>query len=101
MARFRPNLVLRGAIPWAEDGWRRLRIGPLEIAIAKPCDRCVVTTTDQETGERRGKEPLRTLATFRRTDRGVLFGQNCVALGRGTLEAGMPVEVLETGDATP
>jgi hypothetical protein len=93
--RFRPNLVVRGSVPYAEDAWRRIRVGEVEIAVVKPCDRCVVTTTDQATGARDGSEPLRTLATYRRTGAGVLFGQNAVPLGTGTLALGMPVEVLE------
>ena len=93
MNRFRPNLVVRGTEPFAEDGWRTLRVGDLELDVVKACDRCLVTTTDQETGER-GKEPLRTLATFRQQDGKVLFGQNLVHRGTGRLAAGMGVEVV-------
>ena len=96
MERFRPNLVVRGAEPHAEDGWRRIRIGELELALVKPCERCVVTTVDPSTGERSGPEPLRTLARYRRSGEGVLFGQNAVARGTGRLAVGMAVEVLET-----
>jgi uncharacterized protein YcbX len=95
MDRFRPNLVVRGCAPYAEDGWRRIRIGAIELAVVKPCDRCVVTTIDQATGERSGTEPLRTLAGYRNTERGVLFGQNVVHLGQGSIEVGAEVEVLE------
>jgi uncharacterized protein YcbX len=95
MERFRPNLVVAGTEPHAEDGWRRLRIGGLELAIVKPCDRCVVTTVDPATGERRGPEPLATLARYRRAGGQVLFGQNAVHLGTGRLAVGTPVEVLE------
>lgn len=93
--RFRPNLVVRGCAPYAEDAWRRIRVGSVEIAVVKPCERCIVTTTDQATGVREGNEPLRTLATYRRSEGGVRFGQNAVPLGVGTLEVGAPVEVLE------
>ncbi|HTC24055.1 MAG TPA: MOSC N-terminal beta barrel domain-containing protein [Gemmatimonadales bacterium] len=93
MNRFRPNLVVRGTQPFAEDGWRRFRVNGIELDVVKPCDRCVVTTTDQDTAER-GKEPLRTLATFRRRDGKVLFGQNLVHRGTGRLAVGAPVEVL-------
>jgi len=77
MNRFRPNVVIAGSEPWAEDAWVSLRFsdGP-ELRCAKPCKRCVVTTTDQWTGERRGREPLRTLARRRR------FGPEAPA-GRG------------------
>jgi uncharacterized protein YcbX len=95
MDRFRPNLVVRGCAPYAEDGWKRIRIGDIEMAVVKPCDRCVVTTTDQTTGERAGSEPLRTLATYRTEDNKVLFGQNLVHLGRGAIEVGAKIQVLE------
>jgi uncharacterized protein YcbX len=94
--RFRPNLVVTGAEPHAEDGWRRIRIGALELHIVKPCDRCAVTTVDPELGVRRGVEPLRTLARYRRADGAVFFGQNAVHLAPGQLAVGMPVEILET-----
>jgi uncharacterized protein len=75
MTRFRPNVVVGGADPWAEDDWagRRVRVGPVTFRVAKPCGRCVVTTTDQETGVR-GGEPLPTLARHRTVDQQLLFG---------------------------
>jgi uncharacterized protein YcbX len=94
--RFRPNLVVRGSEPYAEDGWRRIRVGDLVIELVKPCDRCAVTTTDQATGAR-GVEPLATLARYRRVPGGVLFGQNGVHRGTGRLRVGDPIEVLEKG----
>lgn len=96
MNRFRPNLVVRGSEPFAEDHWSRIRIGTVELAVVKPCDRCVVTTTDQQTGLRDGKEPLATLASFRKHGDAVLFGQNCVQLGTGTIAVGDAIEVLDT-----
>jgi len=93
--RFRPNLVLRGATPYAEDGWRRIRVGRLELALVKPCPRCIVTTVDPERGERAGNEPLLTLARYRRGEEGPPFGVYAVALGEGELAVGMEVEVLE------
>ena len=93
MNRFRPNLVVAGTEPFAEDGWRRLRMNGIELDVVKPCGRCVVATTDQDTAER-GREPLRTLATFRQREGQVMFGMNAVHRGTGRLTAGMPVEVL-------
>jgi hypothetical protein len=93
--RFRPNLVVSGAEPFAEDGWRRIRIGDIELDVVKPCARCTITTVDQATGRRDGAEPLRALGTFRRGRRGVLFGQNLVHRSQGLLRVGDPVEVLE------
>eukprot|EP00284_Hemiselmis_tepida_P013606 CAMPEP_0174943438 /NCGR_PEP_ID=MMETSP1355-20121228/76684_1 /TAXON_ID=464990 /ORGANISM="Hemiselmis tepida, Strain CCMP443" /LENGTH=298 /DNA_ID=CAMNT_0016190685 /DNA_START=165 /DNA_END=1058 /DNA_ORIENTATION=- len=87
MNRFRPNIVVGGIglVPWEEDRWREVRVGSERLAVVKPCTRCKVTTTDQETTER-GAEPLKTMASFRRKwhvgtragDRSdVFFGQNC------------------------
>ncbi|MEZ4423632.1 MAG: MOSC domain-containing protein [Gemmatimonadota bacterium] len=96
MTRFRPNLVVDGATAFAEDGWRHIRVGETELALVKPCARCVLTTVDPETGEvHPDGEPLRTLATFRRSDRGVLFGQNAIPRRLGTVRVGDPVEVVE------
>jgi len=93
MNRFRPNLVVSPAEPFAEDGWEKIRIGDCLFRAVKPCARCVVTTVDQDTGEK-GKEPLATLATFRRSGDGVLFGQNLVLLEGGVVRVGDPVEPL-------
>lgn len=93
MSRFRPNVVVDGTAPWAEDGWRRIAIGEVAFRVAKPCGRCVVTTTDQVTAER-GKEPLRTLARHRRTGRSLRFGQNLIPDGTGAIRVGDPVRIL-------
>jgi uncharacterized protein YcbX len=99
MNRFRPNLVVFGSGAFAEDGWKKIRIGETVFRITKPCERCVVTTVEQERGEFAGKEPLKTLANFRSAkdvypdsfeDFGlsatsVLFGQNLIPEGFGGL----------------
>ena len=90
MNRFRPNLVVAGAEPYAEDEWQRIEIGGLPMRVVKPCGRCVVTTTDQATGER-GKEPLRTLATYRNRGGEVMFGQNVLHERPGRLRLGDPI----------
>ena len=90
MNRFRPNLVVAGGEPYAEDGWGRIEIGEMRLRVVKPCGRCVVTTTDQATGVR-GQEPLRTLATYRKQDGKVMFGQNVVHEAPGLLRVGDPV----------
>lgn len=96
MARFRPNLVVSGAEAFAEDSWKRIRIGGAIFRIAKPCERCVFTTVDPDTGHKAlDQEPLRTLAKFRKAPDGVLFGQNVIAEGETELVVGMPVEVLD------
>jgi uncharacterized protein len=94
--RFRPNLVVSGADAFAEDGWRRLRIGDVTFAMEKPCERCVFTTVDPQTGERSSdQEPLRTLAKFRKQPEGVVFCMNLRAENEGELHTGMPLEVLD------
>jgi len=96
MLRFRPNLVVSGAEPYAEDGWKRIRIGQLTFRVVKPCSRCVIPTLDPASGERApDREPLNTLLSYRKGPGGVFFGQNLIAEGRGELEVGMPVERLE------
>lgn len=94
MTRFRPNLVVEGAPPWAEDGWlgRRLRIGDVGFRAAKSCARCVVTTIDQDTGET-GRQPLRILGTHRRFDDGLLFAINLIPDMPGMVCLDDPVEV--------
>lgn len=94
MNRFRPNVVVDGADAWAEDGWSRIAVGEATFRIAKPCGRCVVTTTDQDTAER-GGEPLRTLGRHRRLDGKLVFGQNLVPESLGTVRVGDPVRILE------
>jgi uncharacterized protein YcbX len=95
MLRFRPNLVVAGTAPHAEDGWKRIRVGAAEFDVVKPCTRCVFTTVDYERGERDPSgEPLRTLTKYRRTPIGVTFGQNLIPRRLGTVRVGDPVEVL-------
>jgi uncharacterized protein YcbX len=95
MLRFRPSLVVAGSAPHAEDDWKRVRIGAVEFDLVKPCTRCVFTTVDFERGAfDPSGEPLRTLATYRRTPKGVTFGQNLIPRGSGTLRVGDAVEVL-------
>ncbi|QRY78620.1 MOSC domain-containing protein [Pseudomonas sp. PDNC002] len=96
MLRFRPNLVVTGAAPFAEDSWKRIRIGDVTFKVAKPCSRCILTTIDPHTGERdAAREPLATLLGYRNVNGEALFGQNLLAESHGELKLGMPVEVLE------
>lgn len=95
MDRFRPNLVLSGCDAFAEDTFPRLQIGVVTLRAAGKSDRCIMTTTDQRTGAR-GKEPLKTLATFRRDPAldptAVWFGANFINESKqGTLRVGDPV----------
>ncbi|MDB6169149.1 MAG: hypothetical protein JWM88_2013 [Verrucomicrobia bacterium] len=97
MNRFRPNLVVAGCPAFAEDTWTTFRLGTATFRTGGACVRCIMTTTDQETAER-GKEPLRTLATYRRSaaaSTDVIFGQNLIHETKsGRLRVGDAVALL-------
>ena len=94
MNRFRPNIVIDNCQPYDEDKWKRIRIGNTIIRSAGSCPRCIMTTVDPDLGTRAGKEPLATLSEYRRSENGVLFGQNFINESKsGFIETGMPVEV--------
>ncbi len=93
MSRFRPNLVVQGSAAFAEDRWQKIGVGGLRFRIVKPCSRCIIPGIDPASGKR-GSEPLRTLATYRKHGDKILFGQNVIAEGQGELRTGMTVEVL-------
>jgi uncharacterized protein len=114
MTRFRPNLVVRGAAAFAEDSWRRVRVGDVVFRVLTPCIRCVLTTIDPVTAMRT-KEPLVSLARHRKIGGKILFAMNLVPdaplrpgvpeaprrpgvpdAPYGTVRVGDPVEVLET-----
>jgi len=94
MRRFRPNLVISGTEPFAEDQWKQITIGNLHFEVVKPCARCVLTTINPETAEK-GPEPLKTLATYRRNGNKILFGQNVTARDFGELQVGDTLIVHE------
>lgn len=96
MERFRPNIVLRGAGAFAEDGWHRIGIGDVVLRLVKPSPRCVLTTVDPETLAK-GKEPIRTLARHRRHAgvNGVIFAVNAIPESPGRLSLGDAVRVLD------
>lgn len=93
MERFRPNIVLEGADAFAEDTWDTIRIGKIWMSVVKPCSRCIVTTIDQDTGERASAEPLRTLGQLRKGQGGAFFGQNAVPRIMGKIKVGDEVEI--------
>ncbi|MBB2202515.1 MOSC domain-containing protein [Gluconacetobacter tumulisoli] len=98
MDRFRPNIVISGATPWAEDEWRLVAIGQAVLRIVKPCSRCIMTTIDQQTARIPDpREPLQTLSRTRRAKGGVMFGQNAAVIRPGRIAVGDPVMVMERG----
>lgn len=96
MAQFRPNIVVSGCDPYAEDNWTSIRIGEVVFDIVKPCTRCIMTTYNPTTLKRyTGSEPLKTLAGYRRNKKGeVEFGQNIIPRNEGIIQAGDTVELL-------
>jgi len=87
MDRFRPNLVFSGGSAFEDDNWDKVQVGEAVFKITKPCARCVMTTVNQDTAEK-GKEPLKTLATFRTFDHKVMFGQNMLLLKGDRIRVG-------------
>ncbi len=92
--RFRPNIVFTGGRPFEEDNMEQFSVNGKSFFCVKPCARCNITTTDQETGIT-GKEPLRTLATYRVANNKVLFGQNVLTTGTGVITVGDVIDVLK------
>lgn len=94
MDRFRPNFVFTGGEPFEEDNWKDFTIGENKFAGVKPCARCAIPTIDQHTAEK-GIEPTKTLATYRRQNNKIYFGQNVIALEFKTISVGDQVSVSE------
>jgi uncharacterized protein len=88
MERFRPNVVLEGLPPWAEDRIDTLAFGAVTLRLVKPCTRCTIPSIDQRTG-RLSTDPAPALRQFRfnKALRGVTFGEN------GVIETGMAHEI--------
>ena len=93
MRRFRPNLVISGSEAFAEDHWKKIRIGDITLNLVKPCSRCVIPSINPDTAEK-SAEVVKTLADYRMRDNKIFFGQNVIAENTGELAVGMPVEIL-------
>jgi uncharacterized protein YcbX len=93
MNRFRPNFVFAGGEPFEEDDWKNILIGEIKFRAVKPCARCVITTTDQETAIR-SQEPLKTLSTFRKIENKILFGMNLISYSEGFIKVGDRISLL-------
>jgi len=91
MERFRPNVVVDGDTPFAEDDWTSVVVGDVRFRVAKPSDRCVMTTIDLAS-LRTGKEPIRTLARHRLVDHKTLFAVNLIPETAGRISVGDAVE---------
>ena len=100
MNRFRPNIVIETIKPFVEDRWSLIQIGEIQFKVAKPCSRCIMTTIDQQQGEKNQlKEPLNTLGTFRQlSEQGVMFGVNMIPQNEGIITQGDRLQVIETRD---
>lgn len=96
MQRFRPNIVLDGDEPFAEDGWAVVEVGvgddAVRLRVPKPADRCVMTMIDPATLAT-GPEPIRTLSRHRRPVDVTLFAVFAIPDGSGTIRVGDPVRV--------
>lgn len=97
MNRFRPNFVVKGCDPYAEDTWKKFQLGNIVFHQAKPCVRCSMTTIEQETAQKhKAQEPLRTLQTYRRWGKeGVIFGMNIAAENTGDLRIGDELSIMQ------
>src|SRR5688500_1721169 len=92
--RFRPNIVFTGGVAYEEDGWKRISINGINFYGVKLCSRCVITTINQDTIQK-GKEPLKTLATYRQKNNKIYFGQNLLHHGQGFLHIGDEIKLIE------
>ena len=102
MDRFRPNIVVETQQSFVEGNWKSIQIGEVKFILVKPCSRCIITTTNQETGKtNQSREPLRTLGTFRQFGaQGVLFGEYMIPQNTGVIQVGDTVKVLAFRGAT-
>lgn len=93
---FRPNILIKGDLPFIEDSWARIKIGEVEFEVSKPCSRCNFTNVDPKTGIADIEQPFKTLAQFRFHDGDVDFGQNLIPLNEGIIRSGDKVQVLQS-----
>ncbi|WP_413584540.1 MOSC domain-containing protein [Bdellovibrio sp. HCB274] len=94
MNRFRPNIVVQGQNAFEEDSWKRIKVGEVILSQPKLSARCHITSIDQQTGISQGKEPLATLATYRRDGNKVNFGTLWIPENEGVIQMGDSIEVL-------
>ena len=92
--RFRPNFVFTGGKAFEEEEWHEFKVGNVRFFGVKPCARCIMTTIDPLTGEKKGKEPLLTLNKYRKAGNKILFGQNVLISQTGKVSVGDTIEVI-------
>jgi len=91
--RFRPNIVFTGGEPYMEDTLDSFIIGDIPFNGVKLCARCNVITIDQNNASS-AKEPTKTLASYRRKNNNIYFGQNVVHSATGSISVGDELIVL-------
>ena len=94
--QFRGNIIIDGTLPFAEDGWRTIKIGEIIFDLVKPCSRCVMTQINLSTLQwLPNKEPMTTLRSFRLDEKGDIdFGMKMIARNSGKISINDPVEIL-------
>ena len=92
--RFRPNIVFNGDQAFQEDSWTKIKIGEVVFSQPKKCARCVMINIDQASGVSPNPSPLKTLAGYRREDKGINFGVLWIPENEGKITAQDTLEVL-------
>lgn len=98
MKRFRPNLVVKGCEPYAEDSWSGVRAGDLQLDIVKPCSRCIIPAVNPVTTEKE-QAVIDALNRYRRRGTATYFGQNVLHSGVGQLHVGQSITAMIAGEA--
>jgi uncharacterized protein YcbX len=79
---FRPNIVIKNTVAFAEEQWEKitvesddLRMNQLEMAVVKPCERCIIPLLNPYTAKREASI-LPVLLKYCRDNKKIIFGQN-------------------------
>jgi uncharacterized protein YcbX len=79
---FRPNIVIKNTVAFAEKKWKKialesddLRVNKLEMAVVKPCERCIIPLLNPYTSKREASI-LPVLLKYCRDNKKIIFGQN-------------------------